>query len=68
MFRIPLGVEGDAHVRVTEVASTSWQRGHSYETLVVTMKSGEAFLVRDYQGSAYAVERALLQAIEGSNG
>lgn len=68
MFRIDRGESGTIHLRPSDVACLSWQRGHSYEKLQISMKSGQIFVLNDYAGSAYKIERALLAAIEAANG
>lgn len=50
------------HIRAGDVESLHWETGASYANLVITMKSGAQHKVREWQGSAYDAERAILAA------
>ena len=52
----------DAHLRVADVSHMRWDRGHSFTHLLITMRDGTLYTVKDWQGSAYAAERAILEA------
>lgn len=54
----------DAHLRAADVSHMKWDRGHSYTKLLITMRDGTVYQVKDWQGSAYEAERRLLAAIE----
>ena len=54
----------DAWLRAADVSHMKWDRGHSYTKLRITMRDGSAYEVKDWNGSAYAAERALLSAID----
>ena len=54
----------DAILRADDVSHMKWDRGHSYTKLVITMRDGTRFEVKDWNGSAYDAEKRLLAAIE----
>ena len=51
-------------VRAADVSLIRQDRGHSFTNLIITMRNGQALTHRDWQGSAYRIERELLAAIE----
>lgn len=59
----------DLAVNPDHVASVSWDRGHTYSALIITMADGTAHSVRHHPGpyglDAYEVERKLLEAVNG---
>jgi hypothetical protein len=59
MIRIDRGPEGNLHIRASEVSHLAWERGH----LVITMRNSARFIIRDWMGDAYKVERQVLAAV-----
>ena len=55
------------YVRGGDVESLTWDRGHSYTTLIITMRTGTVHRVKDWNGSAYDAERAILTACDDRN-
>ena len=49
---------------VSEISAMKWERGHSYATLIVSMKNGEQFHFQDRAYDPYDIERAILKAME----
>jgi len=54
----------DAVLRADDISHMKWERGHSYTKLLITMRDGTVYQVKDWQGSAYAAEERILAAIE----
>lgn len=56
----------DAWLRISEISHFRHDRGHSYHRLILTMADGAVYTHKDWQGSAYELEKRLIAAIEGT--
>lgn len=57
----------DVTLRVADVSYWKWDRGHSYSALEITMRDGHVFRIKDWQGSAYRAEEALIAALSDTS-
>ena len=51
----------DLYLNPEQIESMSWDRGHSYTHLSIKMISGDYHVFSEYNGSAYKVEKQILE-------
>jgi len=53
----------EAWLRTADISHMAWDRGHSFTHLRITMSDGTIYIVKDWNGSAYAAEQAILAGV-----